>query len=199
MGPIVRLAFRTVVLTLAACNTLTAAGAADAPRTWNADPVHSSAQFTAKHFGVARVTGTIPLTSAVITAANPKLPTSIVATLSTSGVDTHEPDRDADLKSPHFFDVAQYPTIAFASTSISAVDEKTFSVSGNLTLHGVTKPVTLKTTFLGQYPDPRGTQHVSYEATTSIKRSDYGMTYGPVIVGDDIEIVIEVDARLGAP
>jgi polyisoprenoid-binding protein YceI len=186
---------RTIVLTLAAAGVLAATGAAAEPaHTWTADPVHSSAQFTATHFGISHVTGIIPITVATITGVQPQLPTSISATLAATGVDTRNDDRNSDLKSDHFFDVAKYPTLTFASTSIVPIDAKTFNVVGNLTLHGVTKPITLKTTYLGQVVDRRGRQHVGYEATTSIKRSDFGMTYGPVIVGDDIEITIDVEA-----
>lgn len=186
--------FRSFLTSVVAALTLAAASAAQ-PRTWSADPVHSFAQFTATHFGISHVIGIIPIKSAVISAPqSPALPASISATLDATGVDTRNDMRDGDLKSPHFFDVAQYPTITFTSTAVTPIDAKTFTVDGNLTLHGVTKPVVLKATFLGQTVDPRGHARAAYEATTTIKRSDFGMTYGPLIVGDDVAIDIDVEA-----
>ena len=189
--------FRTIALALTTAVFATAAGAfaQSSPQTWAAITNHSSAQFTATHFGLAHVTGILPIQSATISGPKaPALPASIVATLDPNGVDTRDSDRDSDLRSPHFFDAAKYPTVTFTSTSIVPVDAKTFDATGNLTLHGVTKPVTLHTTFLGQITDPRGHLHAAYEATTTIKRSDFGITYGPVIVGDDVAIQIDIEA-----
>lgn len=181
-------------LTLLACLLPPAPVAAAGTHTYVADPRHSSAQFTITHLGLSHVRGVIPIASAVVVAATPQLPDKIDATLDAGGVDTRNDTRDADLKSPHFFDAAQFPTLKFASTSIAAVDAKHFTVAGNLTLHGVTRPVTLKATFLGQITGQRGDVHVAYEATTSIKRSDFGMTYGPIVAGDDVDVDIDIEA-----
>ena len=187
---------RFAVAALAAALTLAPAFAAET-HTWTADPNHSTAQFTATHFGISHVNGYIPIKSATIeTGASPALPTKISATLDPAGIDTRQPDRDGDLRSPHFFDVAQYPAMTFESTSIAATGDKTFDVTGNLTMHGVTKPVTLKTTFLGQMTDSRGRTHGAYEGTATIKRSDWGMTYGPVIVNDEVALTIDIEAIL---
>ena len=183
------------LLPLLAIVTLCSAQPANAAQRWVADPVHSSAQFTATHFGLVRVTGIIPIKEVTIMADKPELPASVTAVLDATGVDTREPDRDGDLKSDHFFNVSTYPTISFTSTSITSTGPKTFDLAGNLTMHGVTKPVVLKATYLGQIVDPRGNVHYAYEAATTIKRSDFGMTYGPVIVGDTVEIAIDIDAR----
>ncbi|MBV8490665.1 MAG: YceI family protein [Candidatus Eremiobacteraeota bacterium] len=172
-----------------------AVASAATPQRWIVDPVHSTAQFTATHFGLSHVLGVIPIQSATIVAPqSPALPSSITATLDATGVDTRVADRDADLRSPHFFDAAQYPTISFVSTAIAPVDAKTFDATGNLTMHGVTKPVVLRTSYLGQITDPRGRQRVAYTATTTIKRSDFGMGQFPIVVGDDIAIEIDVEA-----
>lgn len=172
-----------------------AGSAAATPNRWVADPVHSSANFTATHFGLAHVHGIIPITNAVIVAPqSPQLPASVSATLDATGVDTRNSDRDADLRSPHYFDAARYPAIAFESTAITPVDAKTFNLAGNLTLHGVTRPILLKTTFLGQTVDPRGNERVAYVATASIKRSDFAMTNFPLIVGDNVDIEIDIEA-----
>jgi polyisoprenoid-binding protein YceI len=184
-----------LVLVAAAVAASAAASAQTQPQRWIADPVHSTAQFTATHFGLEHVLGVIPIQSATIVAQSPALPASITATLDATGVDTRYADRDADLRSPHFLDTAQYPTISFASTAIAPVDAKTFDVTGNLTLHGVTKPVVLHTVFLGQMTNARGTHRIAYEATTTIKRSDFGMTQFPVVVSDDIAIQIDIEAN----
>jgi polyisoprenoid-binding protein YceI len=186
---------RVVTLSLLAGAALASAGfAADQPQTWVADPRHSSAQFTITHLGISHVRGVIPITSAVIAGGSPQLPARIDATLDASGIDTRNDQRDNDLKSPHFFDASRYPSLTFTSTSISPIDSKNFTVAGNLTLHGVTRPVTLKGTFLGQMVGERGDAHAAYEATTSIKRSDFGMTYLPYVVGDDVDIDIDIEA-----
>jgi len=186
---------RTISLSLLVSATLAASGlAADQPQTWVADPRHSSAQFTITHLGISHVRGFIPIASATITSGTPQLPSRVDATLDASGVDTRNDMRDNDLKSAHFFDASRYPTLTFTSTSISPIDSTSFAIVGNLTLHGVTRPVTLKATFLGQMVGQRGETHVAYEATTSIKRSDFGMTYLPYIAGDDVDIDIDIEA-----
>jgi polyisoprenoid-binding protein YceI len=131
---------------------------------------------------------------AIISGGSPQLPAHIDATLNASGIDTRNDMRDNDLRSPHFFDASRFPTLTFASTSISPIDSKDFTVAGNLTLHGVTRPVTLKVAFLGQMVGERGDAHAAYEATTSIKRSDFDMTYLPIVVGDEVDIDIDIEA-----
>jgi polyisoprenoid-binding protein YceI len=186
---------RIIALSLLASATLATPGlTADQTQTWVADPRHSSAQFTVTHLGISHVRGIIPITSATITGGTPQLPARVDATLDASGIDTRNDTRDNDLKSPHFFDASRYPTLTFSSTSVSPIDAKSFSVIGNLTLHGVTRPVTLKATFLGQMVGERGDAHAAYEAATSIKRSDFGMTYMPYVVGDDVDIDIDIEA-----
>jgi polyisoprenoid-binding protein YceI len=193
MKPLLRVAALSIFVWMP---LVVAAGSAatNPPQTWAADPRHSSAQFTITHLGISHVRGVIPIASAVIAGASPQLPTRVEATLDASGVDTRNDKRDADLRSPHFFDAARYPTLTFTSTSISPVDAKNFTVTGNLTLHGVTRPVTLKAAFLGQMVGERGDAHVAYEATGTIKRSDFGMTYLPIVVGDDVDIDIDIEA-----
>jgi polyisoprenoid-binding protein YceI len=185
---------RIALTALAAAAAIAPCSAAEPSHVWAADPVHSTAQFTATHFGISHVSGIIPITSATISGATEALPASIQASLDPSGVDTRSTDRDNDLKSAHFLDVATYPSMTFQSTSITATGDRTFDLTGNLTLHGVTKSITLKATFLGKTVDPRGHQRVAYEAVGSIKRSDFGMTYGGMIVGDDIALTIDVEA-----
>jgi polyisoprenoid-binding protein YceI len=114
--------------------------------------------------------------------------------LDPSGIDTHNGMRDADLKSPHFFDVATDPAMTFASTSITATDDKHITINGNLTMHGVTKPVTLAAVFLGRGPGMKGEPHIAYTASVTVDRTQWGMTYGNPVVSNSIDLAIDVEA-----
>jgi polyisoprenoid-binding protein YceI len=185
---------RTIMAAAAAALLATGAALA-ANATWKVDPVHSSASFTAVHLGISRVTGSIPITSAsVVIPDGSNVPTSITASLDPSGVDTRNSQRDEDLRSPHFFDVKANPAITFTSTSITATDDKHITIAGNLTLHGVTKPVTLAASYLGRGPGMRGELRVAYTATATIDRTQWGMTYGNPIVSNDIDLNLDIEA-----
>jgi len=175
------------------------ANAADV--TWVVDPGHSVAQFTVRHLGFTKVTGSILIGQAKITAPEgSNMPTEISATLPTPTLDTRNADRDSDLKGPEWLDVTKYPTITFASTKIVPGDSGNFQVMGDLTIHGVTKPVTLAAHFDGTTVDGRGRHHASYSATTTIDRRDYGLLWaattpgGTLIAGYDVEIDLEIEA-----
>ena len=162
---------------------------------WKADPPHSSATFTATHLGIAHVSGIIPMKDATIsTGDSGAIPVEAKASFDPSGIDTRNGDRDADLRSAHFFEVATYPAMDFVSTKITATDAKHFTMTGNLTMHGQTHPITLDGTVLGSLTDSRGRQHVAYSAKTTIDRSQWGMTYGNPFAGNSIDIDIEVEA-----
>jgi polyisoprenoid-binding protein YceI len=162
---------------------------------WKADPPHSSATFTASHLGISHVSGVIPMSGVTIeTSGNSTIPVSARATFDPSGVDTRNADRDADLRSPHFFEVATYPAMSFTSTKIVPADAKHFTMTGDLTMHGQTHPVTLDGTVLGTMTDPRGHEHVAYSAKTTIDRSAWGMTWGNPFVGNSIDVDIEIEA-----
>lgn len=164
------------------------------PETWSVDPVHSTAQFTARHFGIVPVIGTIPIRSASVK-LNPgeQLPVSVTAEFDPAKVDTHNDMRDGDLRSAHYFDVATYPDIRFASTKIDG-DAKHFTVTGDLTMHGQTHPVTLTAQVVGAGKSPRGRSIVAYAATATIDRTQWGMSYGPMIVGNSIDISVNLEA-----
>ncbi len=162
---------------------------------WNADPVHSSATFTATHLGISHVTGTIPIKRAVLVIPDgSNIPASVKAELDPSGVDTKNSDRDSDLRSEHFFETATYPQMSFESTSVAAVDATHFTVQGNLTMHGVTKPVTLNGQYLGRMDDPRHRTHIAFEAKSTIDRTQWRMTYGNPFAGNSIDIDLDVEA-----
>lgn len=164
------------------------------PETWSVDPVHSTAQFTARHFGIVPVIGTIPIRSAAVKLnAGEQVPVSVSASFDPSKLDTHNDMRDGDLRSAHYFDVATYPEMRFASTKIEG-DSKHFTIIGDLTMHGQTHPVTLSAQVVGAGKSPRGRSIVAYAATATIDRTQWGMTYGPMIVGNSIDISINVEA-----
>jgi polyisoprenoid-binding protein YceI len=127
----------------------------------------------------------------------------VVADLKT--IDTNDSARDDHLRSPDFFDVEKYPEMTFDTTQIDVMDAQHLQVIGNLTLHGVTREVTLATTYGGQVKDPWGNQRIGFEATGTINREDFGLTWnaaleaGGVLVGDEVNINIECEAVLTAP
>ena len=174
---------------------IAAGGVAAAAQTWTVDPVHSTAQFTAKHFGIVPVVGTIPILAASVTMdAGSQIPVAVSAQLDPSKVDTHFDARDRDLRSPHFLDVATYPTMRFVSTKIDGTDPKNFTVIGNLTMHGQTHSLTLQAHVVAAGTSPRGQSIVAYAASGTLDRTQWGMTYGPMIVANDLDIALNVEA-----
>jgi polyisoprenoid-binding protein YceI len=170
--------------------------AAASPETWQVDPVHSSAQFTARHFGIVPVIGTIPIASASVQLDPPsQIPVAVTAQLDATNVDTHNDQRDGDLKSPHFFDVAAYPTIKFASTKVDGTDPKHFTITGDLTMHGQTHAIVLNAQVVAAGKTPRGQMLIAYSATATIDRTQWGMSYGPMIVGNTIDLSINAEAE----
>jgi polyisoprenoid-binding protein YceI len=168
---------------------------------WKIDPGHSNAEFAIKHFALSTVRGTIPVKDGSITlSAASDIPSSVTATLDLTAIDTKNSDRDADLRSDHWFDVAAYPTGRFASTQISGSDPANFSIAGNLTLHGVTKPVTLQAELEGKGVGGRGEKRVAFSATAVIHRRDFALSNsvtnatGDLVVGEDAKISIEIEA-----
>jgi polyisoprenoid-binding protein YceI len=173
---------------------LQAAFAAQA-ETWTVDPVHSTAQFTARHFGIVPVIGTIPISSAAVKVTpGSQIPASVTAELDAAKVDTHDDHRDSDLRSAHFFDVANTPQIRFASTKVEGTDPKHFTVTGNLTMHGQTHPIVLNAQVVAAGKTPRGQSLIAYAATATLDRTQWGMTYGPMIVGNSIDLSLNVEA-----
>jgi len=180
---------------LAAVIALAAPAFAAEAQTWTVDPVHSFAQFTAKHFGIVPVVGTIPIKSASVKLnAGSQIPVAVSAELDPSQLDTHNGMRDGDLRSPHFFDIASTPAMSFVSTKITGTDPKHFEITGNLTMHGQTHPLTLASQVVGAGKSPRGRDIIAYSATATVDRTQWGMTYGPLIVGNSVDISLNVEA-----
>jgi polyisoprenoid-binding protein YceI len=173
-------------------------------QTWYLDPPHSAAQFSVRHLGISTIRGTFTKVGGVVVDDPSDLSkASVDVTIDASSVDTRVDMRDKDLRSDHFFDVAKYPTITFKSKRVEAAGAGKLKVTGDLTMHGVTKEVVLDVD--GPTPpmkDPRGNSHRGVSATATISRADYGMTFDAPMVGDEIAIQLDVelvDKAPGAP
>lgn len=168
--------------------------------TWDLDPVHSTIGFVARHLMVSKVRGQFTSFEAqIVTAPNP-LESTAAATIDLSSVSTGNEMRDNDLRSTNFFDVASHPKMTFTSTAVR-LDEGTFLVDGDLTIRGVTKPVTLAVEVNGFGPDPFGGTRAGFSAIGEINRADFGVSFnapvpGGVMVSERITIEIEAEAVL---
>jgi len=168
--------------------------------TWNIDPAHSSAQFTVRHLGISNVSGAFTKVSGSVTLDDKDITQSQVnATIDAASIDTRQPDRDKDLRSPNFLDVEKYPTLEFKSKRIVKSGDK-LQLVGDLTLHGTTREVTLDVD--GPTPelaDPWGNLRRGFSATTTINRKDYGVVWnntlktGEAVVGDNVKIQLDIE------
>ena len=169
--------------------------------TWDIDPAHSAAQFNVRHMMVSNVKGEFGKMTGTVTLDDKEISHSTAqATIDTTTINTREPNRDKDLKSPNFFDVEKYPTITFKSTSFKKVGPEKYKVAGDLTIHGVTKPVVLDVEAPeATTKDPKGNERRGATATTTINRKDFGLTWnkpletGGVMVGDQVTINIDLE------
>jgi polyisoprenoid-binding protein YceI len=169
--------------------------AAAAQETWQLDPAHSSAQFAVRHLGVSTVRGAFTKVSGTVLydAANLSR-SSIQTTIETASVDTRVEMRDNDLRSPNYLDVQKFPTITFKSKKVEAAGTGKLKITGDLTIHGVTKEVVLDVD--GPSPamkDPWGNQRMGASATTKINRMDFGVAGAPTVVGDEITITLDIE------
>jgi len=168
---------------------------------WTIDPAHTSAQFAVRHMMVSTVRGDFGKVSGTVKLDEKDLTKSSVdATIDASSIDTRVEKRDQHLKSPDFLDVEKYPTITFKSTKVEPGAEGHYNVSGNLTLHGVTKPVTLDVEGSPKpVNDAMGKARLGGMASTKINRKDFGLVWnkaletGGVAVGDEVTITIDVE------
>ncbi len=167
---------------------------------WNIDTSHSSVHFTVRHMVISKVRGGFTKWSGTLD-FDPEHPeaTSIAVKIETASIDTHEAQRDGHLRSPDFFDAEKFPTITFESKKIDRAGD-TFRVTGDLAMHGVTKPVTLEAEFLGAGKDPWGNQRAGFTAHGKLDRREFGLQWnqvleaGGLLVGDTIDIAIDVEA-----
>jgi len=190
-----------MIYRLATAAALVAALAAPAVAAeYNLDLNHTQAEFSVVHLGFSHVRGLVPVTAGTLVLDGSNVPTSVAATLNAAGLDTKSADRDSDLRGAEWFETAKYPTMSFVSTRIEGTNPNAFTIAGNLTMHGVTKPVTLAAKFEGRMVDARGRAHVAYSATTTVDRRDFNLNYGKTIPGGglvagyDVTISLSVEA-----
>lgn len=176
--------------------TMACAGARAQTSTWSIDPAHSSINFEVRHMGVSNVHGSINgLKGTVVYDDQDISKSSVQATADVSTVNTNVEKRDQDLKSPKFFDATQFPQLSFKSTSLSKSDGK-LTLTGDLTMHGVTKSVTLDLD--GPAPpqtDKNGKTRSGFSASGVLKRTDFGVGagYPTAVVGEDVKFSIDVE------
>ena len=162
---------------------------------WQLDPAHSSAQFAVRHMGISTVRGTFTKLSgsAHYVAADAKN-NSVEITIEPASVDTRVEMRDNDLRSDHFFDVQKYPTMTFRSTKVESAGADKLRITGDLTIRGVTKPVTLDVEGPSKpINDGQGHLHMGVSATGILDRTDFGMTGYQVVVGNEIKLTIDAE------
>ncbi len=168
---------------------------------WQIDPAHSSAQFAVRHMMVSTVRGEFGKVTGTVNLDDKDVAKSTIeATIDVTSIDTRQPKRDEHLKSPDFFDAAKYPTMTFKSTSIKKAGNDKYKVAGNLTIRGVTKPVTLDVYGPGrEVKDMMGMMRKGAHATTTINRKDFGLNWnaaleaGGVAVSDEVKVELDVE------
>jgi polyisoprenoid-binding protein YceI len=170
-----------------------------AASTWEVDPAHSVSTFSVRHMMVSNVPGQFGKTTGTIQQDDKDITKSSVdVTVDTTTIDTRQPKRDAHLKSPDFFDVEKFPTMTFKSTKITKGEGDKLKVEGNLTLHGVTKPVVFDVEVTPELTSGGDTRKGS-TAITKINRKDFGLNWnkaletGGVVVGDEVTVRVELE------
>jgi polyisoprenoid-binding protein YceI len=184
---------------MSATTAVPAAATAPLPTgTWKVDPVHSSVEFQVKHLGIATVKGRFNQFEGTLE-VSPEGARAF-GSIEVASVDTREPQRDEHLRSADFFEAETFPRIEFASTAIRPLDEDEFEIDADLTIHGVTRPVTLKAVFEGAETDHQGNDRVGVSASTQIDRSDFDIKFnaalgsGNLVVANKVKILVDVSA-----
>ena len=192
---------KRIALVAAALPALALAG----PGTFNIDASHSTVGFAVKHLVISTVRGEFRAYSGVVKLDDQDVSRSTVeATIDVNSLDTRVADRDAHLKSPDFFDAAKFPTITFKSTKVEKAGKDALKVKGDLTLHGVTKPVTLDVKTSAEVKGMYGETRRGFAATTKIDRKDFGLTWNKMIeagpaVGDEVTIALDLEVVKDQP
>jgi polyisoprenoid-binding protein YceI len=166
---------------------------------WQTDPMHTQVEFSAKHFGMMTVRGHFQevTTSGLIDPTQPEQ-SSFEVTINASSLTTNNPQRDNDLRSSYFLELDKYPTITFKSTSVQPKGKDQYTLAGDLTIKGITKPVTLELQRYGEVSDPRMGHRVSFGAEGQINRKDFGMEFdmladNRLVVSHEIKIFVEAE------
>lgn len=189
---------KALLLALSVALALPVLAAAD-PVVYKVDPDHSGVGFTIRHF-VSNVSGRFKDFDGVIKydKANPAA-SSVSFTVQAKSIDTDNDDRDNHLRTPDFFDAEKFPTWTFSSTSVKAADADTLEVTGDMTIKGVTRKVTIPVDVLGSVKTPRG-EKAGFEASFKLDRKEYGIAWnraleaGGAVLGDEVKVVISVEA-----
>jgi polyisoprenoid-binding protein YceI len=170
---------------------------------WTADPYHTTASFVVRHLGLSKVRGRFDGVTATLDVGDSLDSTSVAAEIDMASVSTGNADRDAHLASSDFFNASANPTLRFASTSITGSDDA-YTMVGDLTINGITKPVELNVEFFGTsvFPMDQSTR-AGFSATTSISRKDFGIEFNVPLGGDKVmisdKVAVELDVQLVAP
>jgi len=180
---------------------LSATAASAQTSTWQLDPAHSNAQFSVRHLGISNVQGEFTKVSGTVQLDDQDISKSTVAaSIDVASLDTRVQRRDDDLKSDHFFDVAKYPTITFQSTKIVSTGDGTAKMTGNLTIHGVSKEVTFDVTGPTKPIQVMNGTRRGASATTKINRQDFGIVYmsntlpsGDEMIGNTVTITLDIE------
>lgn len=167
---------------------------------WAIDPSHSTVQFVVRHMMVAKVRGRFGTFSGSITIGDEPLVSSVTASIDAASIDTGDAQRDEHLRSADFLDVERHPALEFASRAVRENGDGTYTVEGDLTIHGTTRPVELHLEYLGLGKDPWGGTRAGFEASTVISRKDFGLEWnvaleaGGFLVGDKVQIELDIEA-----
>jgi polyisoprenoid-binding protein YceI len=184
---------------IAAAAFVVALAAPAAAADYAVDPAHTQAEFTVRHMAISHVRGQIPVQSGAIALGSNDVPTAVSVTLSVKDIDTHDAGRDRDMRGADWFETDKFPTMTFVAKKIEGTPQA-FTIVGDLTFHGVTKPVTLTGKTEGKMTDARSRTHIGYIATTTIDRRDWGLNWGrttpggALIAGNDVSINLNVEA-----
>jgi len=181
---------------------MTATAVAGNRTTWTIDPAHTTVEFVAKHMMITTVKGRFADVAGTIVADESRIEdSSVEVTMQAASLDTGSEQRDAHLRSADFLDVENYPTVTFKSTAVRGAKEK-FQLTGDLTIRGVTRPITLDVTFEGEGKDPWGGTRASFSAHGKFDRRDFGLTWnvaletGGILVSNEVKIDVEAQVVL---
>jgi polyisoprenoid-binding protein YceI len=177
-------------------STITAAPAG----TFSVDPSHSRVEFAVKHLGIATVKGTFGSFEGTLELGADLSQARAGGRVDAASIDTQEDKRDAHLRSADFFDVERFPALSFESTDIRPLDDDRFEITGDLTIRGVTREVTLVAELLGSETDPWGNERVGLEVSGQLNRGEFGLTWnqvlgsGNMLVSDKVKLALEISA-----
>jgi polyisoprenoid-binding protein YceI len=161
---------------------------------WTVDPVHSTVLFKIKHLGTSWAYGRFDDVTGSFTFDADKVENSKVEiAIKTSTIDTNNGQRDEHLRGPDFFDVKQFPSATFKSKSIAKKGDHAIAVTGDLAIHGTTKSVTIDMEHIGSSNHPMAGPRTGFYGSISIKRSDFGLNYGPDVLGEDVELTLSIE------